>query len=63
MARDGCDCYVLFWAIFCPNTPPTAQKNKIEKKNECMEISSFYTSVTKIMIICYTVPERYTVPE
>ena len=32
MARDGCDCYVLFWAIFCPNTPPTAQKNKIEKK-------------------------------
>ena len=23
-------CFI--WAIFCPNTPPTAQKNKIEKK-------------------------------
>ena len=27
------------------------------KKKKQLEISSFYTSVTKIMIICYTVPE------
>ena len=40
-------------AIFCPFTPLTAQKNenikKMKKKH--LEISSFYTSVTKIMII------------
>ena len=26
---------------------------------KCLEISSFYTSVPKIMIICYTVPEMW----
>ena len=40
-------------AIFCPFTPLTAKKNenikKMKKKH--LEISSFYTSVTKIMII------------
>ena len=29
MARDGCNCYVSFWAIFCPFTSLTAQKMKI----------------------------------
>ena len=29
MARDGCNCYFSFWAIFCPFT---AQKIKISKK-------------------------------
>ena len=28
-------------------------------KKKCMEISSFYTSVPKVMIICYTVPEKW----
>ena len=28
-----------------------------------MEISSFYKSVTKIMIICYTVPEMWCVTD
>ena len=58
MACDGCNCSFSFWAIFCPFTPLTARKMKIskkQKKNE--EISSFYTSVPKIMIICYIVPE------
>ena len=59
MACDGCNCSFSFWAIFCPFTPLTARKMKIskkrKKKNE--EISSFYTSVPKIMIICYIVPE------
>ena len=47
--------YLLFFilAIFCPFTPLTAQKTKISKNfKKCLEISSFYTSVPKTMIIC-----------
>ena len=58
MARDTCNCYFSFWTIFCPFTPLTVQKMKISKKwKKNLEILSFYTSVPKIMIICYTVPE------
>ena len=32
MARDTCNCYFSFWAIFCSFTPLTAQKIKISKK-------------------------------
>ena len=32
MARDRCNCYFLFWAIFCPFTPLKAQKMKFLKK-------------------------------
>ena len=47
-----------FWTIFCLFTPLTTQKVKILKQRKnCKEILSFYTSVQKIMIICYTVPE------
>ena len=50
--------FLSFWTIFCPFTPLTTQKIKILKKwKKHLEISSFYTSVPKIMIICYTVPE------
>ena len=57
IAHDGCNCYFSFWAIFCPFTPLTAQKMKISKKwKKPLEIS-FYTSVPKLIIICYTVPE------
>ena len=28
MARDTCNCYFSFWAIFCPFTPLTAKKNQ-----------------------------------
>ena len=28
MACDGCNCYFSFWAIFCPFTPLTVQKNQ-----------------------------------
>ena len=31
IARGGCDCYFLFWAVFFPFTPPAAQKIKIKK--------------------------------
>ena len=58
MVCDGCNCSFSFWAIFCPFTPLTARKMKISKKRKKNEeISSFYTSVPKIMIICYIVPE------
>ena len=43
-----------FWAIF---SPIATQKIKtLHKWKKYLEIS-FYTSVTKIMITCYTVPE------
>ena len=64
MVCDRCYCYFSFWAIFCPFTPLTAQKIKILKKwKKHLEISSFYTSVPKIMIICYTVPEIWCVTD
>ena len=55
------DVIVIFhFGLFLPFYPPSSPKNenfKTMKKH--LEISSFYTSVTKIMIICYTVPEMY----
>ena len=58
MVCDRCNCCFSFSAIFCPFTPLTAQKIKILKKwKKRLEISSFYNSVPKLMIICYTVPE------
>ena len=50
--------FLSFWTVFCPFTILTTRKNENFKKlkREPLEISSFYTSVTKIMIICYTVP-------
>ena len=56
--------FLSFWAIFCPLTALTTQKNqnfeKMKEKKD-LEISSFYTSVPKIMIICHTVPEIWHV--
>ena len=60
MVRDTCN-YFSFWVIFCTFTLLTAQKIKIKKKKKkwktLLEISSFHTSVSKIMIIWHTVPE------
>ena len=43
---------------FLPFYPPNSSKNQnLKKWKKSLEISSFYTSVPKIMIICYTVPE------
>ena len=51
MARDRCNCYFSFWAIFCPFTPVTCPKNQnFKKKKKYLEISSFYTCVPKVMI-------------
>ena len=48
---------------FLPFYPPlTAWKMKTSQKwKKHLDISSFYTSVSKIMIICYTVPEIWHV--
>ena len=47
-----------FLPIYPPPLPLTTWKIKIKIKwKKCLEISSFYTSIPKIMIICYTVPE------
>ena len=57
---DGCN-YFSFWAIFC-FTPLTDRKIKISRKwKNNPEILSFYTSVPKIIIICYTVLETWRV--
>ena len=62
MTWDRCNCYFLFWTIFCPFTPVTARKMKISKKwKKHLEIPSFYTSEPEIMIIYYTVPEIWHV--
>ena len=50
-----------FWTIFCPFTSPN---NPIKRKwKKCLEISSFYNSVPKIMIIRYTFPEIWHVTD
>ena len=56
--------FLSSWAIFCPFTPITAWKMKISnKKKKILEISSFNTSVPKIMIICYTAPEIWHIAD
>ena len=51
MKRDG-QKFLWFWTVFCSFSPLTTQKTKIFKnwKNH-LEISSFYISALKIMII------------
>ena len=44
-----------FGPSFAPLTTPKIKISK--KKKKYLEISSFYTSVPKIMFICYTVPQ------
>ena len=56
MKRDRHN-FLSFWTVFCPFTPLRTQKIKIFKNwTKNLEISSLYTSVPKIMFICYTVP-------
>ena len=50
--------FLSFWTNFCPFTPPHPKNPKIKilkKLKKTLEISSFYTNVLKIIIICYTV--------
>ena len=60
--RDGQN-FLSFWPFFAL-LPPTTQKIKILKNWEkYLEISSFYKSVPKIMIICYSAPEIWRVTD
>ena len=43
--------FLLFHPL---NSPKNENLKKVKK---CLEVSSFYTSVPKIMIICYAVSE------
>ena len=47
-----------FFALLPPNSPKNEHFRKMKK---ALEIWSLYTSVSKIMIICYTVPEIWHV--
>ena len=60
IACDRCNCHFSFVIIFYPFTPTWKMKIS-EKWKKCLEISSFYIRVPKIMIICYTVPEIWHV--
>ena len=57
------DVVVFFFILgdIFPFYPLTAHKMKISKKMKKILEISFYTSVPKIMIICYTVPEIWHV--
>ena len=54
-----------FGAFFALLPPYKPQKSKLKKKKEkkSLKISSFYTTVPKIMIICYSVPEMWCVTD
>ena len=61
MARDGCNCCFLFWAISSPFTSLAAPKLKISKQwKKPLEISSFYTRAPKIMIRCTVLETWWT---
>ena len=63
MVRDGCN-YFSFWAIFCYFTPQQPKKPKFWKnEKKCLEISSFYICVPKIIIRWCTVPEIWCVAD
>ena len=67
MARVECYCYFSFWGIFSPLSHPTPTPNpsprnrskseNFNKMNNTLELSSFNTSVPKIMIICCIAPK------
>ena len=52
-----------FWAIFRPFYPPNSPPKKLQKtwKKKHLEISLFYGSVPKTMIMCYTILEIWHV--
>ena len=61
MVHDGCNFHFSFWAICCLFIHLTTQKSKnLKKWLICLEISSIYKSVPKIMITWYTVPDIWS---
>ena len=51
----------IFFALLAPSSPKNENFKTI--KNKFLEISSFNTSVPKIIIICYNVPEIWCVTD
>ena len=52
--------FIFIFSYFLPFYPPNTSNNenfKKKRKKKGLEITSFYTRVPKIMIICYTVPK------
>ena len=52
-----------FGQFFAHLPPKNAKNQNFEKMKKRLEISPFYTSVPKIMIICYTVLEIWYVTD
>ena len=54
-----------FLPFYRPNNPKNQniEKVKEKKKKKHLETSSFYIHVTKIMIVCYAVPEIWRVTD
>ena len=68
MARDGCNCYFLIWSRFFPFTPPppsshpTLLQTVPKMKKMPGDIITLH-KCTKIMIICFTLPEIWCVTD
>ena len=57
------ECFAIlryFLPFYSPNNP---KKQNEKKREKCLEISSFYNSVPKIMIICHTVTEIWCITD
>ena len=63
MAHYGINCYFSFWAIFYSYLPNSLKSHNLKKMTKDLDISSFYNSVPKIMVISYTVPEIWCVTD
>ena len=55
--------FLSSWAIFCPFTPNSRKNENIKNEKKSLEISLFYRSVPKLMIIGYTVLEIWQVTD
>ena len=57
--------FIFHLGLFLPSYPPNSPKNQNQKKKrkKCLEISLFYTFVTKIMIRWCKVPEVTDLPK
>ena len=56
-------CHFGLFSPFPPNNPKNQKSFWKNEKGKHLEISSFYTSAPKIMIICCTVPEIWCVTD
>ena len=55
--------FLSFWTISWPFIAPTPKIKILKQWKKTLEISSFYSSAPKIMIICYTVHDIWPVTE